>query len=432
MIKTLSLLFCTFFMFGQAYALPLQAALSGNNITALLDGPSTHLARLDLIENANTSLYFSTFSISNDEAGKELKALLCEKAKSGVEVRMMIDHRQSKGYYETSRALKKCGAHVLNFRPGSRLFAMHEKVLIADGTRAILGGSGVSRKYKIHSFFSDHEYFLKKHHRKSGWYDKDYLVEGPAACGLHYNYQRNFKHMVSQWAFYDHEVWWYGEDNYRDLMPKFYGLKKFNPCVSVEKVGNTRALGIIGNPYKRKQRPILDAHIDAIHAAIKNEVKEFQLYAPYFVPHKKWTQAVAKALDAGIKVHVITNSVESNDEGERIGRVLFLAMKIRIKNLLAKGMQVHLWQKNSTLHRKGGSYGSWLFFGSDNLDVRAQEWQTESVIFTTDQNLISEHDNEYQRDLEHTKLMTADVLDQIVGSASKLEKFVASKIIDLL
>lgn len=396
-----------FLSLQYSHALPLVAALQGNRITSLNHGEKLHEARLDLIHSAKQSIYFSTFSISNDIVGKELKNLLCKKAKKGIEVRVLIDHRQNKSYYETSRKLANCGAYVVNFRPGNRLYALHEKLLIVDGERAVVGGSGVSKKYKSHSFFSDTPYFQTTHNMKKGWYDKDYLIEGPTACSLHYQYQRNFVHIVKHWALYDHEMWWYGIDNYKQMMPKKFGFKNQNPCLSTAPKGHSKAVANIGNPYKKSSRPILENHIQAIESTIeKGNSGEFLLYAPYFVPHKKWVMAIEKALRAGIKVKVMTNSIESNDEGGRIGRVLFLAMYKRTKKLLDLGMEIHLWDKDSTLHRKGGLYGEWLYFGSDNLDVRAQEWQSESVVFTTDRDLVIEHESEYQRDLKKTIKLT--------------------------
>ncbi len=411
-------------------AYPMLQGLKGNLIEPLKDGEHLMAKRIELIKNAKRSIYLSTFSISPDEVGKDMFQVICAKAKEGLDVRLIIDNRANKDYQDYAFKLKECTAHVILFRPGSRMYAIHEKLLIIDGETVITGGTGYTRTYKLHAFDSFKEEKLREDKLTHGWYDVDYQVTGATACSLHYQFQLNFKRLAMMVADYNPDVSWYGWDNFISMREEYYGLKKMPACgkkISEMNVGNSKAVGIIGNPYVTNARPILKAHLGAISEASaqtkKGSAKEITLYAPYFVPGSKFVQALVAAHKAGVKIRVLTNSMESSDE-KAYGKILFAAMIYAIRPLLKEGIEVRLWKEKSTLHRKGGVIGDMAYFGSDNLDNRAQEYQSESVVYSDDSTIVEDMKKDFERDVTHSDLLDDKYVQDFMNSASAIYKWV--------
>lgn len=399
----------------------------GNRITHLRTGQELDEARRVLLESATDSIYVSVFSISADDSGLGLYKTLCEKARAGLDVRVIVDHHNNKNIFEHSQKLKECGAYVLSFRPGNRWFAHHEKILVVDGEKMILGGSGFSTKYALAAPASYEETSLLRQVRAEGWYDTDYLIEGPASCRLMAQYKVNFTQIAKSFSEYNPDYWWYGIENFRQMIPSYYGFKKFRGCRSTRSMGNERVTVIQNNPHRTSadHRPILQAHLAAVNQAKEGE--EFQLYAPYFVPNAKLVKAMEQALKRGVKITVITNSMESNDE-KSFARKIFIGMMEATEPLIKAGMKIYLWNQTSTVHRKGGRLGRVAFWGSDNLDNRAQDYQSEVVAYTDSVSVVEGVSQDFLRDLQLSVPLSKEYVDKAFDGASFLDKLVGTRL----
>ena len=124
-------------------------------------------AAKNLISKASKSIYISTFKaeISKKRRGEKLKALfdlLIDKAKKGVDVRLLTNRRDNRGYVPESNAyalrfLKSTKVKVRHL-PNDRV--VHAKILIVDRVKAILGSHNLSIKschnnFEVSCFLSD-------------------------------------------------------------------------------------------------------------------------------------------------------------------------------------------------------------------------------------------------------------------------------------
>jgi phosphatidylserine/phosphatidylglycerophosphate/cardiolipin synthase-like enzyme len=136
-------------------------------------------ARYHILKNAQKSILTSYFILSDDVFGESFLALLCEKAKAGLEVKLMIDNRGSFGMAHgmLDRALLreviKCGGEVRVFNPfldhgiSSDLVASdHQKLLLVDDHWFMTGGRNISQ-----------EYFLDENDLPATYHDEDVLVD---------------------------------------------------------------------------------------------------------------------------------------------------------------------------------------------------------------------------------------------------------------
>lgn len=159
--------------------------VDGNRLTLLPDGVERLGVLLDVINEAGHRLCLYFYTFSPDETGRRVLAALVAARRRGVDVTVMID---AFGSYATPiefmdplvAAGGRCGRFGrLGGRPSTRfLIRNHQKMLIADGERALVGGFNI-----------DDDYFADGGNA-SNWCDLGLLVEGEAVAGLQDWYDR--------------------------------------------------------------------------------------------------------------------------------------------------------------------------------------------------------------------------------------------------
>ena len=122
-------------------------AIGGNRLEHHPDSPRALDLMLELIARASRWVHFENYIIRDDRTGRRFAAALAERARAGVSVRVLYDALGSLGtsgrYW---RGLRQAGAEVRAFHPIlSRLpFRIiqrdHRKLLVTDGTHAMVGG----------------------------------------------------------------------------------------------------------------------------------------------------------------------------------------------------------------------------------------------------------------------------------------------------
>ncbi|NLA74388.1 MAG: cardiolipin synthase, partial [Deltaproteobacteria bacterium] len=121
---------------------------SGNRIDILHNGDEVYPSMLDAIENAEKSLFLSTYIFKTDSTGVEFIDRLAAARKRGVDVRVIIDGIGE--YYSFPVAgwlLKKQGIDFARYIPPSLFppsihinLRNHRKILVADSKIAFTGG----------------------------------------------------------------------------------------------------------------------------------------------------------------------------------------------------------------------------------------------------------------------------------------------------
>lgn len=126
--------------------------LSEHNRLRFLDSPETiDEALFDLIDAAQQRLFVHTFILADDDIGDRIIDRLCERARSGVEVRLMVD---GFGSFELSddplERVRDAGGKAARFKPMTKLsrfaylnFRNHRKLIVADGDHALIGGANL-------------------------------------------------------------------------------------------------------------------------------------------------------------------------------------------------------------------------------------------------------------------------------------------------
>ncbi len=291
--------------------------LSGNHIEPLLDGPESFERRLDLVRSARHHLLISSFIWRRDDYGLRFLDAVAEQIQTvaadggHLEVLVIFDDttpQASNDFWSSIRKrLRSIGAEVRYFNPprwglipiyGARL---HDKVVIADGRAAIVGGRNYSDKY-----------FVSSGH--SIWFDADILVEGPAVEDLQMHWlkswavlgqMRSLKRFLAppEKTLRQIRAFW-RTGIYPDGTTPLHAYADRAWFPRPDRPGNIEAAILYDNPLVWDRAPTVDVVIALVEGA-RIEI-DFVTPFPNFPP--QLMDALHEAVKRGVRVRVLTNS----------------------------------------------------------------------------------------------------------------------------
>ena len=164
---------------GMAMGLPDPVAYSGLGIHE--DGGQALIALRRIIDGACQTLEVATFIFGRDVLGDEIAAMLKQKARTGLRVRLLIDGIGIYlGGYPDLKGFAEAGVEVVRFIPpfrspkrGRTNLRNHRKMVIADGRHLWCGGRNLSAEY----FEGDPRPILGS----SPWLDLSFDLDGEIA-----------------------------------------------------------------------------------------------------------------------------------------------------------------------------------------------------------------------------------------------------------
>jgi len=171
------------------------ALIAGNRIEIELDNAKARHWLLDAIAQARQRIHFQVYMALDDDVGSEVEAALAAAGARGVTVRVNVDSLHG---LEGSYGLRNPLLERLRARAGVELRVIHpvtgapsledikqrdhRKVVIVDGTVALVGGRNLSHEY--YSGFDEVKLTAQSLWREVPWLDAGARVEGPVVAEL--------------------------------------------------------------------------------------------------------------------------------------------------------------------------------------------------------------------------------------------------------
>ena len=355
------------------YETRLSADAAQERVKSIESADDALLWRLWLIESAEKEIIFSTFDLRADGSGQDVMAALYGAAQRGVQVRMIIDglngflHLQNSGVL---RALAEEENVEVRFydpidllRPWKLNYRLHDKYLIADGDRYILGGRNTN------------DLFLGSYQEKQN-IDRDVLVVSDGGEGS----------SVTQLLTYFDSVWSQPENqtikgktsSQTDALQERYAAlcavyAKELAAVDweAETTAVTRVSLLSGSPRAEAKAPEL---WDAL-VRLMAQGDDILLQTPYIICNDKMYNDLA-ALAETRQLRVLTNAVENGANPS--GCSDYLREK---QNILSRGVDVYEVVCGQSLHTKTILIGNDLsVVGSFNADMRSAYLDTELML----------------------------------------------------
>ncbi|TWT44913.1 Major cardiolipin synthase ClsA [Phycisphaerae bacterium RAS1] len=306
-------------------------ATPGNDVRVYDEANETYAAIEEALRTAQRHIHLEYYIWNADDTGRQFRDLLIEKARQGVEVRLLLD---SVGCFGLSRRflapLRAAGAEVAWFmplRPTSRRWSLHlrnhRKIVVVDGAVAFTGSQNIGDEYR------------GRLARLSPWYDTHLRVSGPAALFL----QEVF---VEDWYFATR----------RELSDDAYfpaPTEQGSSWVQILPTGPDQ-------PVNTLEQVVFATAAAATHT--------LRIATPYFVPHAALRTALTHACYRGVEVDIVVPTRTDAPLALWAGRSFY-------EEIVSAGAGVYEFD-HGVLHSKTFTIDDrWCMIGSANMDARS-------------------------------------------------------------
>jgi cardiolipin synthase A/B len=321
-----------------------EPIFQGGEVEVLQNGDAFFPAMLHAIRNARDTVNFETYIFEPDEVGRQFIEAFKERARAGVEVRLLIDGfggiKLRKKYRDD---LQRAGVRVFRFRPLAlrnlvRIYRRdHRRATVIDGEVGFTGGAAVSKKWQG-NVSNKHE-----------WRDSMTRVTGPLVAGI-------------QSAFAEHWVYGTGE---------VLAGNRFFP--SHKQAPGLCGLSVVSSPSDSEQNIRLLFWLSFINAR-----KRLWISNSYFIPDRRLRAAVIERAIHGVDVRILVPGNHTDAVPvQAAGRSYY-------QELLEAGVRIFEYSP-SMMHAKTVVIdGTWSIVGSANMDERSMEINEENVLGIAD------------------------------------------------
>jgi len=330
--------------------LAMLPATTGNDAELLIDGDETFPSILEGIARAEDYVLVQFYIVRDDPTGRDLRDALVERAKAGVECRLLYDEIGSRLPASYLDPLREAGVEVLPFNTtqgdANRFqlnFRNHRKIVVVDGREAWVGGLNVGDEYK--GLDPDFGY----------WRDTHMRVAGPVVQSIQVSF-------AEDWNWAAGEVL---EDLEWDPQPAPGGADKTMICLPSGPVD-----------------PLETCTLFFLHA-IQLAEDRLWIASPYFVPDAQFISALQLAALRGVDVRILIP-----DEGD--STMVDLSAWSFLPELQAAGIEVHRYTKGFMHHKVTVIDDRFCTIGTANFDNRSFRLNFEITMGVDDPEFTAE------------------------------------------
>lgn len=320
---------------NQNFSLP----FGGNNLSMITNGHDFFLQLLRDIGKAEHHIHIDLYIFEDDALGQLIADALIDRARHGVEVRIVYDDvgcwGVKKRFFERMR---EAGIEAVPFMPvhfppftSKANYRNHRKLIVIDGNVGYIGGMNIALRYTF-----------------STWRDTMVRIEGRGV----YSLQRAF---LTDWYFAD-----------RTLLSD----KKYYPVIPVEKTNTETLLQTVTSGPSSPEPEILQGYLHII----LNARRYIYIETPYFLPTNSLLFALKTAVTTGVNVRLL---VPRNGDTW----LTSWASRSYLREVSEAGVQVFLYEAGF-LHSKLMVCDDHIATcGSTNIDFRSLENNFEANTF---------------------------------------------------
>ena len=358
--------------------------LPGNHVEALNNGDEIFPAMLSAIAAAERTVTFETYIYWSGEIGQKFADALSERARAGVEVKVVIDWVGSlKMEQALLQQMRDAGVDVRHFRPlkwynlGRLNNRTHRKLLVVDGKIGFTGGVGIADVWSGDAGDPEH------------WRDLHFRIEGPAVWQI-------------QAAFNDNWI--------KSAGTLLHGEAYFPPLAEA---GEMDAHMFIASPSGGSESMHL-MYLMSIAAANTS----IDLQAAYFVPDELMNKALIAARKRGVRVRIVVPGKHIDSDTVR------LASKAEWGDLLAAGIEIHEYLPTMMHNKLLIVDRAMVSVGSTNFDLRSFRLNDEASLNIYHTGFAEQMTEVFENDLKHTRKYDLKTWEARPFKDKFLEKFV--------
>ncbi|PYG88563.1 cardiolipin synthase [Ruminiclostridium sufflavum DSM 19573] len=342
-----------------------------NKVTVFTSAEEKYRQLLEDIYSARSSIHILYFIIQNDNIGKKIIGALAQKAKEGLEIRVLFDHGSKLlAPLKIYKPIIDNGGEVLCFLSNTisnylrANFRNHRKVAVIDGKIGYIGGINIGDEY------------LGLNKKISPWRDTHLKITGSSVHSL-------------QLKFFEDWLYASKKDIYFEDTEKY-----FMPVNQLDKGGI--GIQIVSSGPDTRNEEIKRCMLKLVNSA----KKKIFIQTPYFVPDSSFLESIQNAALSGVEVIIQIPAVPDKP-------YVYKATMSFVADVIDYGIKVYLYQ--GFLHSKMLVIDdSCCSIGTANIDIRSFSLNFEINAFMYGKEISQRCAEIFKEDLNSCTLLTRE------------------------
>lgn len=344
-----------------------------NNVSMYSDGKLFFNELLESLKKAKKSINIEFYIFKNDDIGTKILNVLEEKAKEGVEVRLLYDSVGSRSL--NRNVLNKLineGGKVGEFFPSwlkfiniNMNFRNHRKIVVIDNNVGFVGGFNVGDEY------------LGKDSKFGYWRDTHIKFTGSAVNDLNLRFLADWRYATKEEVSLE-EIFEANEEN-----------------------SNSNNVGmqiVSSGPNLSDKYEIKMAYLKIIQKA----KKYLYIQSPYLIIDNSISDSLKLAAASGVDVKIMI-------PGKGDHPFVYWANLVYAGDLIKEGIRVFHYDKNAFLHAKTVVIDDEVCsIGTANMDTRSFELNFEVSSFIYSEKIAKEQKYEFENDMKMCEELTLE------------------------
>ncbi|MBC8591501.1 cardiolipin synthase [Wansuia hejianensis] len=340
-----------------------------NNVEIFFTGEEKFQSLLKSISQAKKYIYIEYYIVKSDGIGMKIIDALCDKAKEGVEVKLLVDGMGGRKLSKkVVNKLTEAGGEFAIFLPAFvpwlsiRInYRNHRKICVIDGKEAYIGGFNIGDEY------------LGLSKKFGNWRDTHIKIKGSAVNAL-------------EWRFF--LDWRFATGN--EIVNRQTYLHDY---IDLNDVG----IQIVTSGPDSKWPSVKDGYLKMI----SNAREKVYIETPYFIPDDSMLEALRLAGLSGVDVRVMIPNKPDHP-------FVYWASMSYIGELLQAGVKFYTYEKGF-LHSKVIIADDFISsVGTANLDIRSFKLNFEVNAFIYDESVNLKLTEKFIDDLKICKEITLE------------------------
>lgn len=346
--------------------------LEDNDIDVFTNGNDKFTALKEDLRSAKHFIHLQYYIIKNDVLFNEIKDILVEKAKEGVEVRVLFDAMGCRSVrHKYWKELNAKGVKTAEFFPAMfgwlqlRInYRNHRKIVVIDNRVAYVGGYNIGKEY------------IGLDKKFGHWRDTHLRIRGSAVLALQIRFILDWNYTAGENLLQNASL----------LEGNVPGTRDF--C----------KMQIISSGPDNTTEQIRDNYLRLITKAEKS----IYIQTPYFIPDEALLNALKIAVHSGIEVNIMIPCMPDHP-------FVYWATYSYVGDMVMAGANCYTYN-DGFLHSKGIIVDGKVFcYGTANMDIRsfALNFEVNAVVYN--QKKAHEMEEIFREDLKHCTQITRDV-----------------------
>ena len=329
------------------------------------------------LKKAKNYIFIEFFIISQGKLWNETFEILKEKAKEGVEIKIIIDSfgsllKKPKNFKEE---LEQYGIKLYKFNPFSPVingyinYRDHRKIVVIDGVVSYTGGVNLADEY------------ANLIERFGYWKDGGIKVEGEAAKSFLIMFLRNIEEITLQKVDYE----------------KYIKISEENlPKRNINK-NNVGFIAPFADGPDNRKNPIENIYIQTLNYA----KKYVYMTTPYFIVSENILNAILNSARSGVDVRLIVPYIPDK-------KIVNVATKSYYEVLLEAGVKVYEYKPGFIHSKTFVSDDEVSIVGTANIDFRSMNLNFECTTWTYKTNVEKDVREDFENMLKECKEINLD------------------------